>query len=287
MVGGRCAVHLAAKFGNSGLCTACLTPRRRSRRRSRPRKGPRTATDLSTARRSATRDHRGHCQAAAQAARMRAGRAAAAAAAAPAAAAAAARSASEAASASARSAAAASYVAAESASEPASRQTRAPPPRRVPRLAGPRKLWRKLPSRSSPPARSKSARASPQPGMKHRRRAPARGPGEWGRNGSSCAAPRPRPRLLSSCHRLPPQRVAEAQRFLICCPPTPSPHREVAHQKVCERAHGAPEVCGSSRVASWVLTGRWSAPRTAWGRSLERNKACTALRRGDRLRWAD
>ena len=216
---------------------------------------------------------------------MRAGRAAAAAAAAPAAAAAAARSASEAASASARSAAAASYVAAESASEPASRQTRAPPPRRVPRLAGPRKLWRKLPSRSSPPARSKSARASPQPGMKHRRRAPARGPGEWGRNGSSCAAPRPRPRLLSSCHRLPPQRVAEAQRFLICCPPAPSPHREVAHQKVCERAHGAPEVCGSSRVASWVLTGRWSAPRTAWGRSLERNKACTALRRGDRLRW--
>ena len=124
-------------------------------------------------------------------------------------------------SASARSAAAASYVAAESASEPASRQTRAPPPRRVPRLAGPRKLWRKLPSRSSPPARSKSARASPQPGMKHRRRAPARGPGEWGRNGSSCAAPRPRPRLLSSCHRLPPQRVAEAQRFLICCPRRP------------------------------------------------------------------
>ena len=45
---------------------------------------------------------------------------------------------------------------------------------------------------------------------------------------------------------------------------------------VCERAHGAPELRGSSRVASWGHPSRWSAPRAAWGRAPWLNRACTA-----------
>ena len=48
---------------------------------------------------------------------------------------------------------------------------------------------------------------------------------------------------------------------------------------VCERAHGASEVPGSSRVASWGHPGPRSAPRAVWGGTLGRNSGCTAAKR--------
>ena len=107
-------------------------------------------------------------------------------------------------------------------------------------------------------------------------RALALSPGQRGRNGRSNSAPsqrllpqRARPtacRRRGSRSREPPRCGAPALRL----------HRGAADRMVCERAHGAPELRGSSRVASWGHPSRWSAPRAAWGRSPGLNRACTA-----------
>ena len=59
--------------------------------------------------------------------------------------------------------------------------------------------------------------------------------------------------------------------------PAPPRHREAAGRMICERAHGASGVPGSSRVASWGHPCRRSVLGAAWGLSGGRTRLVRAL----------
>ena len=144
----------------------------------------------------------------------------------------------------------------------------APRKREPSRLADFRGLRRHRPPLSSPPARPYPAHPRHLPLEELRPRAPAMRHGYRGRKGRSRLVPRGRPLLRSSEHRLPPTRVAGLRSSCASGARSPLASRTAARM-FCARAHGASEVPGSSRVASWGHPCCGSVLRAAWGRSVD------------------